>query len=54
MNDCLVQAERLVKSYSGPPALQELNLSLPSGKIIGLLGPNASGKTTFIKLLAGL
>lgn len=33
---------------------QNLNLTLQSGKIIGLLGPNGSGKTTLIKMLAGL
>ncbi|MBE5947295.1 MAG: ABC transporter ATP-binding protein [Lachnospiraceae bacterium] len=32
----------------------DLNLNLESGKIIGLLGPNGSGKTTMIKMLAGL
>ena len=35
-------------------ALDGLDLELPKGRIIGLLGPNGSGKTTFIKLAAGL
>ena len=35
-------------------ALDSLDLTLPKGKIIGLLGPNGSGKTTFLKLCAGL
>lgn len=40
--------------YSNKLALDKLTLDLPRGKIIGLLGPNGSGKTTFIKLAAGL
>ncbi|MDO5152615.1 MAG: ABC transporter ATP-binding protein [Eubacteriales bacterium] len=40
--------------YHSALALDNLNLELPQGKIIGLLGPNGSGKTTFIKLAAGL
>ncbi len=44
----------LTKRYGGLGALEELTVSLPQGKIIGLLGPNGSGKTTFMKLAAGL
>ena len=40
--------------YTNKLALDKLTLDLPQGKIVGLLGPNGSGKTTFIKLAAGL
>ncbi len=50
----ILECKDLHKSYSGTPALNGLNLSLPCGRIIGLLGPNGSGKTTLIKLAAGL
>lgn len=50
----LLKCENLVKSYGNTVALNGINLSFESGKIIGLLGPNGSGKTTFIKLLCGL
>ena len=40
--------------YANKLALDKLTLDLPQGKIVGLLGPNGSGKTTFIKLAAGL
>lgn len=54
MESYLVRAEELTKSYGSFAALQGLNLEIQSGKILGLLGPNGSGKTTFIKILAGL
>ena len=44
----------LTKQYGSFFALNDLNLELERGKIIGLLGPNGSGKTTFIKLCCGL
>ncbi|MBP3620428.1 MAG: ABC transporter ATP-binding protein [Lachnospiraceae bacterium] len=51
----LVSINDLHKNYGRKkPIFTGLNLSLESGKIIGLLGPNGSGKTTLIKLLAGL
>lgn len=46
----------VTKTYpkSSQPALDNLSLTLPKGRIVGLLGPNGSGKTTLIKLIAGL
>lgn len=35
-------------------AIDDLTITIPNGKIIGLLGPNGSGKTTLIKLINGL
>lgn len=50
----LVDIKGLAKSYGVINALKGINLQLGSKKIIGLLGPNGSGKTTMIKILAGL
>lgn len=49
-----LKATKLTKRYPGTTALDGIDLTLPQGKIIGLLGPNGSGKTTLIKLAAGL
>lgn len=54
MNE-LVKITGLTKSYSaGYNAVNNVSLTLPKGKIIGLLGPNGSGKTTLIKMMNGL
>ena len=51
----LVEIHNLKKSYDKrKEALHDLTLTLPRGRIVGLLGPNGSGKTTLIKLLNGL
>ena len=50
----LIRIQNLNKSYGKKKVLKNINLSLTSGKIIGLLGPNGSGKTTLIKILNGL
>lgn len=44
----------LTKRYGATLALDNISLSLESGRIVGLLGPNGSGKTTLIKIINGL
>lgn len=50
----ILECKNLSKKYGRKLALDGINLSLNSGRIIGLLGPNGSGKTTLIKLINGL
>lgn len=51
----LVEIQGLVKAYdSRMVAVNNLTLTIPRGKIIGLLGPNGSGKTTLLKMMNGL
>ena len=50
----MIRATHLSKHYGATLALDRLDLNVPSGAVFGLLGPNGSGKTTFIKLLLGL
>ena len=54
MEQTVLTVAGLTMRYHNTTALDSLNLDLPKGKIVGLLGPNGSGKTTFIKLAAGL
>ena len=53
MSEFVLCCKDLYKSYKFP-VLQGLNVNLPGGKIIGLLGPNGCGKSTFMKLVSGL
>lgn len=50
----ILQCNSLNKRYGARLALNNLTLSIPRGKIVGLLGANGSGKTTLIKLAAGI
>ena len=50
----IVEFKDVHKSYSKKEVLKGVNLNIPKGKIVGLLGPNGSGKTTMIKLMNGL
>ena len=50
----LLQFRHVTKKYKNKVAIDDLTLNLPAGKIIGLLGPNGSGKTPLIKLINGL
>ncbi len=53
MSELLI-CKNLTKTYGSVTALDNVNITLESGKIVGLLGPNGSGKTTLIKILNGL
>ena len=51
----VLECKNLYKSYkSGKYVLADMSFSVPSGKIVGLLGPNGCGKSTLIKTVAGL
>ncbi|MBQ4568714.1 MAG: ABC transporter ATP-binding protein [Ruminococcus sp.] len=51
----ILECRELTKAYrKGFNILNSMNLSVPKGRIVGLLGPNGCGKSTLIKLVAGL
>ena len=51
----VLKCTNLCKSYkAGYPVLNDFNLVVPQGKIMGLLGPNGCGKSTLLKLIAGI
>ena len=50
----ILEVDGLKKSYFTKPVLNGISLAIEEGAILGLLGPNGSGKTTFLKIIAGL
>ena len=54
MSDVILKAEGLVKAYKGRTVVQDVNLEIKKGEIIGLLGPNGAGKTTSFYMVVGL
>jgi ABC-2 type transport system ATP-binding protein len=53
MNE-LVVFDHVSQSYGARPVLQDVSFGVEPGRIVGLLGPNGTGKTTIIKIMAGL
>jgi len=49
----LLELEKISKSLGGRSILKNISLKLEPGKIVGLLGPNGSGKTTIFNLIIG-
>ena len=54
VNNNVVSAQGLRKSYRGKPALDGTHFQIEAGKIIGLIGPNGAGKTTALQAILGL
>jgi ABC-2 type transport system ATP-binding protein len=52
--EAAIEAEGLVKSYGDVRALDGVDLTAPTGTVLGLLGPNGAGKTTAVRILTTL
>lgn len=50
----MIELEHLVKRFGELTAVNDISLTIPRGEFFAMLGPNAAGKTTTIKLLTGL
>lgn len=56
MNDreTIIKVHHLTKSFDGKTVVKEVDMTVYRGEIFGFMGPNGSGKTTFIRMLCGL
>ena len=50
----LIETEKLTIHFGGLAAINEVDFSIDEGDVIGMIGPNGSGKTTFFNLLSGI
>jgi len=50
----LIRTEKLVKAYKGRKVVNEVDVNVRPGEIVGLLGPNGAGKTTSFYMIVGL
>ncbi|MBQ3210529.1 MAG: ABC transporter ATP-binding protein [Oscillospiraceae bacterium] len=50
----MIETKKLVKTFDGFKALNELDINVPKGSVYGLVGPNGAGKSTVIRHLAGI
>ena len=54
MDDCILTAENVVKSFGKFRALDGASLSIPKGCIFGIIGPNGAGKSTLLRIVTSL
>jgi zinc transport system ATP-binding protein len=54
MNGPVIQIHNLAFSYDGEPVLKDICLDVLQGEFLGIIGPNAGGKSTLLKLIMGL
>jgi ABC-2 type transport system ATP-binding protein len=54
MNETPILVQNVSRSFDGPPVVKDLSFSVKPGSIYGFLGRNGSGKTTTLRMLAGL
>lgn len=50
----MIEIKHVTKTFGTKKAVDDLNLTIPTGEIVGFIGPNGAGKTTTIKMMTGV
>ena len=50
----IITLKKMTKAYGSKVVLENIDLSIPRGSIVGLMGPNGCGKTSMMKILTGM
>lgn len=53
LGEQVIEVESLSKGYGGDLIISDLTFAVPRGAVVGLIGPNGTGKTTLFKMIAG-
>lgn len=54
MNSPIVSVNGITKRFGKTVAVDDIHFNIPKGRIVGMIGPNGSGKTTTLKAILGL
>jgi branched-chain amino acid transport system ATP-binding protein len=54
MDTAVLSVDRVIKSFGGIHAIQNITFEVQAGEVLGLMGPNGAGKTTLLNLIAGV
>ena len=53
LGEKVIEATGLTKGYNNNPLIKDLTFSIPRGAVVGLIGPNGTGKTTLFRMVVG-
>ena len=53
LGEKVIEATGLTKGYNNNPLIKDLTFSIPRGAVVGLIGPNGTGKTTLFRMVIG-